>query len=81
MTRKRCRLDGVYRSATAAIPAKPIKPAAATAVGAAPEPVELVLCPPEAGVVVAAPPPEPPVDELSEPPVDELSDPDDYDSN
>lgn len=44
-----------------------MKPAAATAVGAAPEPEEVVEDPPEAGVVVAAPSPEPLVDELPEP--------------
>ena len=46
-----------------------MKPAAATAVGAAPEPPVLELAPPAAlvEVVVAAPPPEPPVEELPVP--------------
>ena len=57
----------IYRIARAAIPAKPKKPAAATAVGSAPEPeLELDAPPaPPAAVVVAAP--EPPVDEAPDP--------------
>lgn len=50
------------------MPAKPMKPAAATAVGAAPDPL-LVDDPPAppAAVVVAAPLPEPLVEELPDP--------------